>query len=113
MSEEAAYKTAYPLGLAEWPASPEFPNSAVIPYYKQILSHCGYFAICGAKGCIRACMSHLENKKSIGQSDFLTPVFPDKPWQLDSPDQDETGGIAEGKYVNLYNAPDPQAGSWI
>jgi ferredoxin len=112
MSEEAAYKLTYPAAHATWTPSPEFPDSAILPFYSQIMSHCGYFALCGAKGCIRACMASLEARKAIEQSRFPTKVFPRPQWKLDPPEADETGGIAEGKFPELYNAPDPNAGRW-
>lgn len=112
LSEEAAYKMTYSLGQAAWAPSAEFPENSVIPYYRQILSHTGYFAVCGAKGCIRACMSHLEKRGVIEQSEFPTPVFPERPWKLPPPEEDETGGVAEGKFPELYNRPDPNPGGW-
>jgi ferredoxin len=113
MSEEAAYRMAYPMGHANWPEVDEFPgNDSVIPYYRQILSHTGYFAICGAKGCIRDCMDVQEKCKKIEQCEFPTKVFPRKAWELPPPEEDETGGIAEGKFPELYNEPDCQAGNW-
>lgn len=113
LSEEAAYKLTYPAATAQWSASPEFPDSAILPYYNQIKSHCSYFAICGAKGCIRGCMHSLEKGKKIEQHDFPTPVFPKKAWELNPPEQDETGGIAEGKFPETFTCPDPAAGNWI
>ena len=112
MSEEAAYKMTYPLATARWANSPEFPSNAVMGFYNQIMSHVGYFAVCGAKGCIRACMDNLEKKGDIEQDAFETPVFPRPAWKLSPPAEDETGGIAEGKFPDLYNAPDPHAGAW-
>jgi ferredoxin len=112
MSEEAAYKMTYTLALGQWRPSKEFDSSSVIPYYKQILSHVGYFAICGAKGCIRACMDTQEKCKMIEQCEFPTKVFPKKPWELAPPETDETGGIAEGKFPELFNNPDKEAGCW-
>ena len=114
MSEEAAYKTVYPLATSKMDSrSPEFPESqGIINYYKQILSHTGYFAICGAKGCIRACMDNLEKKKRIEQSNFKTPVEPRPAWKLPPPEEDKCGGVAEGKFPELFNNPDTQAGCW-
>ncbi len=112
MSEEAAYKLTYPMASAKWPASPEFPNDACLSFYDQIKSHTGYYALCGAKGCIRACMDTLEKRHAIDQCDFPTPVFPRPPWQLSPPTDDDTGGIAEGKFPDLYNHPDAAPGAW-
>jgi ferredoxin len=112
LSEETAYKLAYSLGHAGWRASPEFPGKAVVGYYKQILEHTGYFAICGAKGCIRSCMASLEKRRAVDQSEFPTPVFPRPPWRLPPADQDACGGIAEGRFPQEYLQPDLQAGAW-
>ena len=111
MSEEAAYKMVYPMALGKWGSSPEFPGTtSAIPYYNQIMSHTSYFAICGAKGCIRACAQALERRKAIDQCNFKTKIFERPEWHLPPPDDDETGGIAEGKFPELFNNPDPMAG---
>lgn len=112
MSEEAAYKLTQPIAAAKWRPTLEFPENAVVNYYKQITSHTGYFAICGAKGCIRACMDSMEKKKSIDQNKFKTPVFPRKQWKLTPPEEDDCGGVAEGKFPDLFNDPDPSPGEW-
>jgi epoxyqueuosine reductase len=97
---------------AGWNPSFEFPDGPVLSYYNQIKSHCGYFAVCGAKGCIRACMTALEKRKAIGQHAFPTPVFARPKWELRPPEEDDTGGIAEGKYPDLFAVPDTKAGMW-
>ncbi len=114
MSEELAYKTAYTLALGHWGRqNPEFPGTHVNPYYKQILSHTGYFAVCGAKGCIRACMEFQEKTHNIGQDTFNVPVFPGPKWELEPPEKDETGGIVEKKKLQeLFQTPDVNAGNW-
>jgi ferredoxin len=112
MSEEAAYKMTYPIGLARWGKSAEFDSDAAVPYYNQILSHTGYFAICGAKGCIRGCMAALESQKAIKQCGFQTKVFQRKQWKLNPPETDVCGGVAEGKFPELYNDADKKAGQW-
>ena len=114
MSEELAYKTAYTLALGGWGRqNPEFPGNYVNPFYKQILTHTDYFAVCGAKGCIRSCMEFQEKTHNIEQHSFQTPVFPDGKWELSSPETDETGGVVEKKALcDLYQEPDTDAGSW-
>ena len=112
MSEEAAYQTTYTLALGKWVPTEEHKSDCVMPYYKQILDHVGYFAVCGAKGCIRACMDSREKCHGIEQCNFHTKVFERKQWKLPPPEDDITGGIAEGKYPELYNNPDPDAGKW-
>ena len=110
ISEEVAYRLTYTLAQAHWYPNEEISANGISPYYKQILEHTGYFAVCGAKGCIRACMDTQEKCKMIEQDNFPTPVFPEKPWELSKPCEDETGGIAEGKFPEKYNDPDPKAG---
>ncbi len=114
MSEELAYKITHSLGLALWGRNnPEFPGKMANPYIKQIATHCGYLAVCGAKGCIRACMEFQEKAGNIGQSKFKTPVFPTPKWKLPPPESDVTGGIAEKKALqDKFQAPDRDAGQW-
>ncbi len=113
MSEELAYKITHSLGLNQWRHTPEFPGYAGYPYIKQVASHCGYLAVCGAKGCIRACAEFQENSKNIAQNKFKTPIFPDKKWELCPPSEDPTGGIVEKKMLTeLYQEPDHDAGKW-
>ena len=113
MSEELAYKITHSLGGAVWRDSTEFPGGWASPYIRQISAHCGYLAVCGAKGCIRACMEHQEKTKNIGQNTFKTPVFPEKPWQLCKPADDPTGGVVEKVlHTELYQVPATNPGVW-
>ena len=50
-------------------------------YYDYIITHTGYFAICGAKGCIRACMNALEKADRI-ENKFHNPFYYKKSWSL-------------------------------
>jgi ferredoxin len=112
LSEEAAYRLCYPMSAAEWTPSPEFPDRRVTPFYHQIREHTRYFALCGARGCIRACMDAMERRGAIGQARFATPVAPRPAWQLPPPSADATGGIAEGRFAAEFNDPDPSPGAW-
>lgn len=112
MSEETAYKMTYTLALGHWHPSLEHPSESVSPYYKQILDQTGYFAVCGARGCIRACMDVQEKCKRIEQHSFHTKVWEREDWTLPHGRTDETGGIAEGKGPEKFLAPDTAAGSW-
>lgn len=114
MSEELAYKITHALGGASWyRPNPEFPGKMVNPYIKQIMTHCGYMANCGAKGCIRSCMEFQEKAHNIEQDEFKTPVFPGPKWKLQPPEADETGGIAEKKSLTeVFQDPDIDAGQW-
>lgn len=111
ISEETAYKMAYTLAQGKWVPSHEFPTPDLNPFYQQIMAHTGYFAICGAKGCIRACMEFQEKTDNIDQSGFETPVFSCE-WKLPPASEDETGGIAEAKFPEANNYPDHNAGGW-
>ena len=106
-----AYKMAYTLALGNWIPSDEFPTGSVNAFYNQILAHTGYFAVCGAKGCIRSCMEFQEKTKNIDQAGFETPVFSSE-WTLPSAEEDECGGVAEAKFPKEYNDPDYNAGNW-
>ena len=114
MSEETAYKLTYPIAQSNWRQTVEFPDasSSVISYYRQILQHVGYFAVCGARGCIRSCMDSMEKRRGVEQSDFKTPVYPRKMWKLAPPSEDCCGGVAEGKFPDMFNKPDSRAGMW-
>lgn len=66
MTEEEAYRLCYPMAQAQWYVThSENNNKSVIEYYDYVLKHVGYFAVCGAKGCIRACMNSLEKSNRI------------------------------------------------
>ncbi|MFH1378607.1 MAG: hypothetical protein ABIH86_07635 [Planctomycetota bacterium] len=82
ITEEEAYRLTYSLGTAKWQGNSEFPtDNSVIEYYRQILDHVGYFAICGAKGCIRECMIHLEETNRIGNQ-FKNPFRKRRAWKV-------------------------------
>ncbi len=115
MSEEVAYRIGYTLAGGRWfRQTPEVPSGTqVVPYYGQIMAHTGYYAICGAKGCIRSCMEFQEKTGNIEQKSFETPVFPGPKWELPPPETDETGGIVEKKVLKeLFQDPDLDAGRW-
>jgi hypothetical protein len=50
-------------------------------YYNYIINHTGYFAICGARGCIRACTDVLERAGRIEQT-FHNPYYKKELWSL-------------------------------
>ena len=82
ITEEEAYRLTYTVGRAKWQTTAEFPtDDSMVDYYRQILDHVGYFAICGAKGCIRECMIHLEETKRIGNQ-FKNPFRKRRPWKI-------------------------------
>ncbi len=93
MTEEEAYILSYTMARGKWGRKPE--NHSVIGYYDYILEHTGYFAICGAKGCIRACMDVLERAGRI-ENRFRNRFYRKESWVL--PNKPET--VSEG--VNPY-----------
>ncbi len=112
MSEEAAYKMAYPLAQGKWRQSEEFPQGGTTAYYNQIMAHVGYFAICGAKGCIQACCDSMEKRRCIQQNKFNVSLFERPFWALPPPEEDATGGIPEGKGAAEHYSPDAAPGAW-
>lgn len=82
MSEEEAYRLCYPMAMAKWYSIfNENDSNAVIEYYDYIMRHVGYFAVCGARGCIRACMNSLEKSKRI-ENRFHNNFYRKKSWIL-------------------------------
>jgi hypothetical protein len=68
LTEEEAYKLCYTVAGGSWRPTEQFPSGRVIDYYKNMLETTGYYAVCGARGCIRACMMHLEKTGRIEQT---------------------------------------------
>jgi len=93
MTEEEAYILSYTMARGKWGRKPE--SNKVMGYYDYILNHSGYFAICGAKGCIRACMDVLERANRL-ENKFHNPFYYKQSWTLSN--QPET--VSEG--VNPY-----------
>ena len=88
MTEEEAYRLCYPLAQASWVTFSENKSNAVIEYYSYIMGHVGYFAICGARSCIRSCMDRLEKAKRI-ENLFKEPFYKKKSWLMDNkPDKE-------------------------
>ena len=114
ISEHLAYRLGYTISGAGWGrVDGEFPLAHLNPFCSQILQHVGYFAVCGARGCIRACMEFQEKVKNIEQDTFNTPVFTGKKWELPPPSDDKTGGIVEKDICRKqFQDPDLNAGKW-
>ncbi len=93
MTEEEAYIMSYTMAGGRWGRKPS--SNKVMGYYDYIINHTGYFAICGAKGCIRACMNALEKSGRI-ENKFHNPFYYKKSWTL--PNKPE----AVSKGVNPY-----------
>ena len=79
MTEEEAYIMCYTMARGKWGRKPG--GGKAMTYYDYILNHTGYFAICGARGCIRACMNALERAKRI-ENTFHNPFYRKKSWTL-------------------------------
>ena len=90
MTEEEAYILSYTMAKGAWGRKPE--NSAVMGYYDYILNHTGYFAICGAKGCIRACMNALEKADKI-ENKFNNQFYYKKSWTLSAEPEKVSDGV--------------------
>ena len=83
-TEEEAYRLTHAVAGAAWPSTREFPtHGALIEYYRLIRSHVSYFAVCGAKGCIRECMINLEDKARITNV-FKNPFRKRPAWKVPS-----------------------------
>ncbi len=97
MTEEEAYIFTYTLAKGAWGRKPE--SSSVMGYYDYILNHTGYFAICGAKGCIRACMDVLEKSGRI-ENVFKNRFYYKDSWSL--PNKPETVSDGVNPYREAY-----------
>ena len=56
------------------------------------MTHTGYFAICGAKGCIRACMNMLEKADRI-ENKFHNRFYYKKSWTLPNKPEQISDGV--------------------
>ena len=94
-------------------------SHAVMEYYNQIIEHTGYFAICGARGCIRACNDVMEKSGRIEQT-FHNTYYKKECWSLPlQPEKEATGvnhyreeyldqnfpGIRENEYQKPSGTP--------
>ncbi len=90
MTEEEAYILCYSLAHAKWGRKPD--STDVFEYYNHILKHTGYFAICGARGCIRACMNVLEKTDRI-ENKFHNPFYKKPSWLLPNQPTEVSKGV--------------------
>ena len=90
MTEEEAYMFCYALAGAQWGRKPG--THAVLDYYNYIINHTGYFAICGARGCIRSCMDVLERSGRIEQT-FHNKYFKKERWSLPLHPENPSDGV--------------------
>ena len=90
MTEEEAYILSYTIANGTWGRKPD--TNKVMAYYDYIISHTGYFAICGAKGCIRACMNALERADKI-ENKFNNRFYHKKSWTLSNTPEQVSDGV--------------------
>ena len=90
MTEEEAYILSYSLAGAKWGRKPD--TNSVMEYYNYILGHTGYFAICGARGCIRACMDTLERAGKI-ENTFKNKFYKKESWLLPNKPEIVSDGV--------------------
>ncbi|MCL2517474.1 MAG: hypothetical protein FWF15_02810 [Oscillospiraceae bacterium] len=92
MTEEEAYRLAYPATGGQWGmALYDEYSSATMKYPSYVRGHGGYYALCGARGCIRACMDNLEKNNKI-KNTFKNPFYKKPQWLL-SHKKDEKVGV--------------------
>ncbi len=89
VTEEEAYKLSYTVARGTWRKTAEFPTGNVVDYYKTMLDSTGYYAVCGANGCIRGCMIALD-KSGRTEASYNEPFRKRPRWRLD-----HTGRIVE------------------
>ena len=89
MTEEEAYILSYTIAKGQWGRK---PTNSVLGYYDYILSHTSYFAICGARGCIRACMNALERTDKI-ENKFHNNFYRKKSWLLPNKPTEISRGV--------------------
>jgi len=116
MSEEEAYIMCYTMAGGKWGRKPE--STRVMGYYDYILTHSSYFAICGARGCIRACMDQLEKTGRI-ENQFHNRFYKKESWLLPNKPQTVSRSVnpyrkeyLDEKYPGLtdgeYERPEPE-----
>lgn len=89
MSEEEAYILTYSMANATWMRK---PGQKAMNYYSYVKEHTGYFAICGAKGCIRACMDVLERSGRI-ENVFHNRFYRKESWSLPNKPEKIADGV--------------------
>ena len=92
VTEEEAYRLCYTIAQNHWGGIYDRPDDYLIHYYGYVLGHTGYFAICGARGCICACADTLEKSKRI-RNLFVNPLIKRKLWILDVRTKQKLGAI--------------------
>lgn len=92
-TEVEAYKLCCALRSANWFKTPFMPTGKSVAQYPHVMKISGgYHAICGARGCIRACMHVLEKAKRI-ENLFDIPFERREPWILDCEKEKQFGSV--------------------
>ncbi|MGQ9731253.1 MAG: hypothetical protein ACUVX8_08240 [Candidatus Zipacnadales bacterium] len=64
--------------------TPESSRENPPPYYRFIDHRFRHHSICGARGCVRACMDHLEKAQRI-EKQYQTPMIEGEQWVIREP----------------------------
>lgn len=60
------------------------------PYYRFLQHRFRHQSICGARGCVRACMDHLEKTGRIEKT-YSTPMIEGEQWTIDNSETQDKG----------------------
>jgi len=100
LTEEEAYMLTHVIAGGIWGRKFDAPDEGLIHYYRYIRSHVGYFAICGARGCICACMDSLEKRKAI-RNLFHNSLYKRRPWLMPVQKDRKIGFLNASREANL------------
>jgi len=84
VSEETAYRMAWPWARSTWRRTEEDPTGWVVAGHAELVrfGEAGSFGICGSRSCMRSCSDVLEGRGFCGQK-FHNPRFIRRPrWLL-------------------------------
>ncbi len=109
VTEEEAYRLCYPMATAKWSNTVwENNDPSIIKFYSYVMNHVGYFALCGARGCIRACMINLEKRGRV-TNQFHNQFQRKDPWILDNKiDPEEMRGVINPFREDYLDSVDPK-----
>lgn len=84
VSEEEAYKFCVTLSSGKWRKTEQFPSGHIIEGHAMLKRWGvgGSYGVCGARGCIRSCMDHLERVGGIEQVFHNGPFIKRPRWLL-------------------------------
>ncbi|HBL83357.1 MAG: hypothetical protein A2Y17_05285 [Clostridiales bacterium GWF2_38_85] len=102
MTEEEAYRLCYPMATAKWMTYDDAVTDNIIEYYGYIMKQVGYFAVCGARGCIRACMDSLEKSKRI-ENLFHNKFYRKPSWMMTNEPEEVEEGVNQFRDRYLDN----------